>query len=840
MRRAGWGLFGAAVLLPGVWVVAQAAGATDSTFDRWVGWANIHALWVGGLGIALIAFDKVAARPVERAAVDEEKVQRAVTDLAARIEREWAAEAALRDVTRPAPVRVSWSSTDRPAADRQMVLDDPLGGEWQQYPLQGRIDAPNEEIATAFRALPHRHLMVLGAPGAGKSVFAILLTLGLIRRPAEGEPLPVLLAITAWDRAERADAFVIRRLTEDYADVLAGYGDPQTLARHLMEHKRILPIFDGLDELADPADALQALDVFAAAGWPLVVTCRPEEYEQAVRRSRVLSRAAVVELKSVGVDEAIAYLSQPAPDPRWEPVFAHLRAHPDGPLAGALSTPLMVALARGAYQAPSPADPADLLTPAADGPGATHNELPDEAQPADQAALEARLLAAFVPSVYAARPRRAALDRQPVAGVDYRPEQAQRWLTFLARHMREHGTQDVGWSELGQMVRTAFTGLSAFVLASVTALLFGPVFGPVVGLVLATVVGLATAALMAYTGGPPQGRHETKELTPRSALSAERTRTIARGLLGGSAFGALLGLQLAAFLGLELSYAGLVVFVFLSAYALAAMLDHTWGSFLIARVWLFVTGRLPFRLTRFLEDAHRRGVLRQSGARYQFRHLLLQEHLAGGASPPPAAPAAETKPQTRTAVDGERSRWLDWRARLCVAVVSVVFVAFFILAAGHLAPVYRSGDQPEVIQETRCTSTADAGGSITCTQLIAGYRWPVGPGGQTGTTFASPNRPRVLRFRGVDGEFRLSRSEGCAGAVFEWRLDADGQLMRSGEVRAGASTLDASGAAPYQARTITVSARRIDTASCTAYLHWDHPTVRYYGVIPGLASSARE
>jgi hypothetical protein len=31
----------------------------------------------------------------------------------------------------------------------------------------------------------------------------------------------------------------------------------------------------------------------------------------------------------------------------------------------------------------------------------------------------------------------------------------------------------------------------------------------------------------------------------------------------------------------------------------------------------------------FLEDAHRRGVLRQVGAVYQFRHAKLQQYLAG-------------------------------------------------------------------------------------------------------------------------------------------------------------------------------------------------------------------
>jgi hypothetical protein len=47
-----------------------------------------------------------------------------------------------------------------------------------------------------------------------------------------------------------------------------------------------------------------------------------------------------------------------------------------------------------------------------------------------------------------------------------------------------------------------------------------------------------------------------------------------------------------------------------------------------ARIWLFARGRVPWRTLRFLSDAHRRGVLRQTGALYQFRHIRLQERLA--------------------------------------------------------------------------------------------------------------------------------------------------------------------------------------------------------------------
>ena len=54
----------------------------------------------------------------------------------------------------------------------------------------------------------------------------------------------------------------------------------------------------------------------------------------------------------------------------------------------------------------------------------------------------------------------------------------------------------------------------------------------------------------------------------------------------------------------------------------------SWLSYSVTRVWLALTGRLPWRLMTFLEDARHRGVLRQAGPVCQFRHALLQERLA--------------------------------------------------------------------------------------------------------------------------------------------------------------------------------------------------------------------
>jgi transcriptional regulator with XRE-family HTH domain len=55
----------------------------------------------------------------------------------------------------------------------------------------------------------------------------------------------------------------------------------------------------------------------------------------------------------------------------------------------------------------------------------------------------------------------------------------------------------------------------------------------------------------------------------------------------------------------------------------------TWGHWvLFVRIWLPLTGRLPWATMAFLDDAYRKGVLRQVGAVYQFRHDRLQHHLS--------------------------------------------------------------------------------------------------------------------------------------------------------------------------------------------------------------------
>lgn len=192
-----------------------------------------------------------------------------------------------------------------------MVLDEDAT-EWRQVPLEGHLD----EIVTTFTSLPHRQLVVLGGPGAGKSVLATLLTLDLVEGRQADEPVAVLLALASWDPdGEDVETFLARRLAEEYGFLADPAPGGTTVAEHLLAHRRLVAVLDGLDEL--PAErhgpAIEALDRFAAAGHPLVLTCRAKEYEHAVTTTgAVLSRAAVVELRPVDVADVIAFPRHPA------------------------------------------------------------------------------------------------------------------------------------------------------------------------------------------------------------------------------------------------------------------------------------------------------------------------------------------------------------------------------------------------------------------------------------------------------------------------------------------------------------------------------------------------
>jgi hypothetical protein len=640
-RRPWWPVAVAAVAVLAAALAGLATGPEPwlDTGDKIASVAGL-AVAVAGLVVGLRATRRGTPDPVTDPA-------RAADELARQVSRHWQQEAGRRGLRHLDPIRLHWSPTGRPVAPDPGVV---IGA-----PRVTRLRVPGDStgLAAAYAGLPGGQVVVLGAPGGGKSTLTVLLVLDLLAARTPGSPVPVLVTLPSWDpEREPFDTWLPRRIAE-----LHPATTPEAAAT-LLAARLIVPVLDAFDELAEPArhPAVDGLNAALGRDRPFVLTSRPDEYETAIRAAGTpLGGAPVVELDPVTGADATAYLAHGQLDgaARWGPVLAAMRADPDGPAARALHTPLMVYLARTAY---ATVDPAGLLTFT------------------DAAAVEQHLLRTYLPTVYSRRHP----DRRP-----YSPEQAEQWLTFAAGHLSRERSADLAWWRLVRVLpwhrrlfRSGVGAAGVVALGSPAWLGLGLAFGWPVAAACAAVTGVAAGLVTAAHGDDPwwpdmsprRARAELATLirvapfallvfamaavlgerlygavagsamivtalawtarspdaaatvTPSSTLSHDRFTA----LLGGLGFGAV---TVAA---AWLSPAGPIpaVSAGLALGVVGMMMTAGWPWFVVTRLVLAVRGQLPWRLMAFLEDASERGVLRRNGATYQFRHARLQDFLA--------------------------------------------------------------------------------------------------------------------------------------------------------------------------------------------------------------------
>jgi hypothetical protein len=161
------------------------------------------------------------------------------------------------------------------------------------------------------------------------------------------------------------------------------------------------------------------------------------------------------------------------------------------------------------------------------------------------------------------------------------------------------------------------------------------VFGLGTWILVVVVVGLMVGLVVTFTEWLQSPIEDAPAVTPDSILRGTRAVAIMRLLVVGLGATIVFGLLYVPVIGLVV---GLRV----------GLLNTSWGGFAIARVWLALRRRLPLRVMAFLDDAHRRGVLRQVGAAYQFRHANIFANLRP-AHPP--APRDRNQALARTQTD---------------------------------------------------------------------------------------------------------------------------------------------------------------------------------------------
>ncbi|RUS93602.1 hypothetical protein DSM106972_095920 [Dulcicalothrix desertica PCC 7102] len=122
-------------------------------------------------------------------------------------------------------------------------------------------------------------LLILGAPGSGKTTTQLELAQELIKRAEEqpNYPVPVLFNLSSWkdDRLSLADWLL--------AELKSKYGVSKKLGKEWVNKRQLLPLLDGLDELEAQRQELcvLAINKFLAGDirpFYLVVCSRIEEY----------------------------------------------------------------------------------------------------------------------------------------------------------------------------------------------------------------------------------------------------------------------------------------------------------------------------------------------------------------------------------------------------------------------------------------------------------------------------------------------------------------------------------------------------------------------------------
>jgi len=703
----------------------------QSDLDRQDKFASVISMYVALISLPLTVAALVMAiiRRGEPAASFRlaDQLDGVADTLAAAVSAQWAAEEQIRRVHDPFPLPTRWAAAPDHLSDywqnihRAPDRTDPV-------PLSGQGD----EIVAVFTRLPSRRLVVLGRAGAGKTILTsrFVLTMLSARNKGAAVPVPVLLAVGSWDPTTISlRNWVIGQLVADYPTLGTRDAAGATIAARLLAEYRIMVVLDGFDEI--PArlrvDAIRGINASLSPEDGVLLTSRPDEYATAVEDGAVLAGAAVVELADLSLDDLSRYLPLTTRKPRpgekhnkWHLVLERMRdpgrSAASTALTAALSTPLMVALARASIS-DTHTDPADLWDVAA---------VPATDIDHRVRRVEEWLLGGFVPAIYS----QPLAERGGTRRRSWRIADAQRWLGFLATHLDRLHTQDIAWWQLSRAVPQVLLGLATGLVVALPIFLLGALGAWMMiwhgeGLMIWTAGVVAVGLLSGVTGGAIVGQDKGARAAPSrlrlrfrgqigralrymrgrlrtraviwigvwasgglacglfASLISDLSGGVASGAIGGFAIGAgvwfvvelvrglaapldptetvspaeLLridrgtalwqGLMVGSFGGgvimavvwsqFDLVF-GLVdgsAFWFVSwllgipAGVLAWILIMTvWGPWLLARTWLPLTGRLPWAMVAFLEEAHRRGVLRQAGGVYQFRHARLQNYLS--------------------------------------------------------------------------------------------------------------------------------------------------------------------------------------------------------------------
>ena len=506
----------AAFILIGSWAIGgtSQAGNISSILAALVALASA-LLWVvnNDLGVGTLP-----ARP--------DQLDLAVRELAETISVQWEQEAVLQGLRGTWPANIRWSTAGPVLTDLKGSVVHPSGGgglRWQ------RFSEYELAILDLFDRSPSHRLVVLGNGASGKSVFALLFTLGHLTRRRERDPVPVMLSLSSWSPGN--EGFMVwaeRKLVELYPFLENSGVYGTKAARRLIDTRRIIFVLDGLDEIAEHARpvALDDIERSLPVDQPLLLTCRTGRFVAVTEGRRVLAGATHVTLQPLHADDAITYLygadaypdDRPGPttaqrrpsrirvilhavlgderaqrpqapdalraalsSDKWRPLFEVLRDRAGSPLQRVMTVPLYAAIVRRRYSD-------GILDP---------QQFVWSVVGLDEAGIRSALIGDLLWK----------LDRPSMPGsTPSGPGPRTRWLMFVANRLDRTDQPIIEWWRLYQWLSPAQWALIAGTVLSLTYLLTidfpeGLKRGIAVGMALGIVIGLTRGSLAGLRAG---------------------------------------------------------------------------------------------------------------------------------------------------------------------------------------------------------------------------------------------------------------------------------------------------------------------------------------------------
>jgi len=379
----------------------------------------------------------------------------------------------------------------------------------QQQPNQpDRTIAKDKQISDIFNQMG-RQMLILGAPGSGKTVTLLTLAEALLAECAADPtlPTPVLFNLSSWvEKQPPLDEWLVEELNQRYHM-------PPKVAQGWVDNDELLLLLDGLDEVAAEKrdDCVTAINAFRQEHVVNMVVCsRIEEYDALTERLNLNGAIAIRPLTEQQIDAYIA-----SAEPHLFSLKQALTNSTD--LRELAQTPLMLSVMTLTYHD-------------------RHTENETE-QPTNRDERE-QLFDAYIRRMFQHRD----------LPLYYTPAKTLHWLQWLGKQMAKY-SQTVFYIErfqpkwlgrnsdrnLYKLVVGQFFGLFlGLILWLLLGWIYGPVFGVIIGLFLALILRMDDNSIEI---------HDKMNFSWRNGLIV--------GLIAGLSAGVNIGLIVGAYVGLN-------------------------------------------------------------------------------------------------------------------------------------------------------------------------------------------------------------------------------------------------------------------------------------------------